>query len=72
MNEKEAELLKPGTRSLLEAIKSFLQLIEMIREAGVNIPKRLFHIDMFSKMTIKKCILDIKLTERPFVGHIKR
>ena len=27
---------------------------------------------MFSKMTIKKCILDIKLTERPFVGHSKR
>ena len=72
MNEKRAESLKPDTKSLFEAIKSFLQLIDMIREAGVNIPRRLFHIDMFSKMTIKKCTLDIKLTARPFVGHSKR
>ena len=72
LNEKRAKALKLGTRSRFEAIKSFLQLTDMIRETGVNIPKRLFHIDMFSKMTIKKCILDIKLTEIPFVGHNKR
>ena len=72
LNDKRAESLKLDTRSLFEAIKSFLQLTDMIREVGVNIPRRLFHIDMFSKMTIKKCILDIKLTERPFVGHNKK
>ena len=47
-------------------------MTDMIREVGVNITRRLFHIDMFGKMTIKKCIIDIKLTERPFVGHSKR
>ena len=44
----------------------------MIGVAGVNIPRRLFHIDRFSKMTIKECILDIKLAKRPVIGHSKR
>ena len=44
----------------------------MIREARINVPRRLFHIDLFSKMTIEEYILDIKLAERPVVGHNKR
>ena len=72
MNEERDERLKPGTRCLFEAIKSFLQHTNMIREARINVPRRLFHIDLFSKMTIEECILDIKLVKRPVVGHIKR
>ena len=57
---------------MFKAIKSFLQQTDMIREARINVPRRLFHIDLFSKMTIEECILDIKLAERPVVGHSKR
>ena len=72
MNEERAEPLKPGMRCLFEAIKSFLQQTNMIREARINVPMRLFHIDLFNKMTIEECILDIKLAKRPVVGHSKR
>ena len=57
---------------MFEAIKSFLQQTNMIREARINVPRTLFHIGLFSKMTIEECILDIKLAERPVVGHSKR
>ena len=70
--KKRAETLKPGTRSLFEAIESFFQLIDMIRVPGINVPKRLFHIDIFSESAIEECILHIKLADRPFVGNNKR
>ena len=44
----------------------------MIREARINVPRRLFHTDLFSNMNIEKCILDIKLAKRPVIGHSKR
>ena len=72
MNKERAESLKPGMRCLFEAIKSFLQQTNMIREARINVPRRLFHTDLFSNMTIEKCILDIKLAKRPVIGHSKR
>ena len=70
--KKIAEMLKPGMRSLFEAIESFLQLADMIRVPGINLPKRLFHIDIFSESAIEECILHIKLAERSFVGNNKR
>ena len=70
--KKRAETLKPDTRILFEAIKSFLQLTDMIRVPGINVPKMLFYIDIFSKSAIEECILHIKLAERPSVGNNKR
>ena len=70
--KKRVETLKPDTRSLFEAIKSFLQLIDMIRVSGINVPIRLFYIDIFSESAIEECILHIKLAERPSVGNSKR
>ena len=64
--------MKPGTRSLFEAIESFLQLTYMIRVPGINVPRRLFHIDIFSESVIEECLLHIKLAERPSVGNSKR
>lgn len=44
----------------------------MIRVLGINVLRRLFHIDIFSESTIEECILHIKLAERPSVGNNKR
>ena len=57
---------------MFEAIKSFLQQTNMIREARINVPRRLFHTDLFSKITIEECILDIKLAKRLVIGHSKK
>ena len=70
--KKRVETLKPGTRSLFEAIESFLQLTYMIPVPGINVPRRLFHIDIFSESAIEEFILHIKLAERPYVGNNKR
>ena len=51
--KKRAEMLKPGTRSLFEAIESFLQLIDMIRVPGINVPKRLFHITFSMRVPLR-------------------
>ena len=70
--KKRVETLKPGTRSLFEAIESFLQLTYMIPVPGINVPRRLFHMDIFNESAIEECILHIKLVERPYVGNNKR
>ena len=70
--KKRAETLKLGTRSLFEAIESFLQLTYMIRVPRINVPRRLFHIDIFSESAIEECILHIKLAKRPSVDNSKR
>ena len=47
-------------------------MTDMMRKARINIPRRLLHINMFSKSTIEEGVLDVKLPKRPFVGHNKR
>lgn len=44
----------------------------MIREAKINIPKRLFYINMFNENAVEKDIFDDKLSKRPFVGKKKK
>jgi hypothetical protein len=56
LKEEGAKALKPSTRGLLKAIKSFLQLTNMIGKARVNIARGLFHINMFSEMPVEERI----------------
>jgi hypothetical protein len=72
LKEEGAKALKPSTRGLLKAIKSFLQLTNMIGKARVNIARGLFHINMFSEMLVEERIFYIKLAKGPFVSHSKR
>lgn len=72
LNEKRAEALEPDTRSLLETIESFHQRRDMIRKVRIIVRRRPFYINIFSVNTIEECILDFKLTKRPFVGHNNR
>lgn len=65
-------MLKPGTISLLEAIESFLQLTDIIRKVKINIFRMLFHINALSESIVEKCILNVKLSKMPFIGHNKR
>lgn len=47
-------------------------MTNMIKKSKINIPRGLLHINMFNEMVIEKGIVDIKLSNRPFVGHYKR
>ena len=47
-------------------------MTDMMRKTRINIPRKLLHINMFSKSTIEEGVLDVKLPKRPFVGHNKR
>ena len=44
----------------------------MSGKTRINIPRKLFHINMFSKGAIEESILDIKLPKRPFICDNKR
>lgn len=47
-------------------------MTNMIEKMQVNMPRWLFHIDIFNESIIEEYILDIKLTNEPFVGHNNR
>ena len=44
----------------------------MSGKTRINIPRRLFHINMFSKGAIEESILDIELPKRPFICYSKK
>ena len=62
-----AELIKPLTRSLLKSIKCLAKETNLIRRTRIS--RRWFHIDCLFQIPIKKCILHIHLTERPFFNR---
>jgi hypothetical protein len=62
INDNRGKVLKPGTRSLLEAVKRAMQPANhTIRD---RVPWRWLHVDL-TQLTIKKGILDIKLENGP-------
>jgi hypothetical protein len=48
---------------LLEAIKSLLEFVNMVRELVILKPFRLLNIDFFFEYSIQKCTLDIHLIQ---------
>ena len=64
-------MLKPSTRSVFQTIK---RVSKMTNHAIRNkIPRRWSHVDLLTKLTIKKCIFYIKLRNGPSTnrGHSK-
>jgi len=54
--------MKPGPRSLFQAIKGFVQLTNISKEIRTGKTGRLDHVHFFVKVTMKKNILHIELT----------
>jgi hypothetical protein len=66
------EALKPGARGLFQAIK---RAPKMANHAIRNrIPGRRLHVNLLTQLTIEKCVLNIKLRQRPVAnrGHSKK
>ena len=59
------EFTKPSPRGLLQPIEGSTQLTHKTILPLSNKPRRLLHVDLFLKVTMKKCIFNIKLMERP-------
>ena len=66
---KTTKKVKPSTWSLFQAIDSLLKATHMSRKMRINKGRSLRHEDFFSKETMKKCILNIKLTIGPMIGN---
>jgi len=56
-------VLKPGPRSLLEAVKRSTQPTN--HASRDRIPRRWLHVDLLMQLSIKKSILNIELGDRP-------
>jgi len=70
LSEQETtKAMKPNARSLFQAIDSFLKMTHMSRKIRINEVRGLTHVNIFSKETMKKDILNIKLTNRPVMGN---
>src|SRR3954468_6705189 len=52
-------------RCLFQSINSLLEVANMIRTSWIDEPWRLCHVNSLNKITMKKGILDIQLTEGP-------
>jgi len=64
--------VKSCTRCLLETINGFFEMKDMIREARIDIAKRLLQIDIFIESDIDEDIFGIKLMNWPLMGDNKR
>ena len=64
--------MKSCTRCLLETINGFFEMKDMIREARIDIAKRLLQIDIFIESDIDEDIFGIKLMNWPLMGDNKR
>jgi hypothetical protein len=65
MEESAGELVEPGTGCLFEAIKSLLEVTNMVRKPTVNKVRGLFHEDLFFKRAMEEGVGDIKLLNNP-------
>lgn len=63
--------MKPGPESLFQAIKGFVQLTNIGREVKMGKTWRLGHVHFFVKVTMKKNILHIELTNNLTIGDDK-
>jgi hypothetical protein len=54
---------EPGTRSLFEAIKGFVQFAHVAKKGKIHKPLGLFHVNLFIEETVKKGIGDVQLLE---------
>jgi hypothetical protein len=63
INDNRGEVLKPGPRSLFEAIKRTTQTAN--HASRDRIPRRWLHVDLLTQFSIKKSILDINLEDGP-------
>ena len=70
MSEQETtKAMKPSTRSLFQAVGNFLKMAHMGRKIKINEARGLTHVNIFSKETMKKDILNIKLMNKPVIGN---
>jgi len=60
--------MEPGSRSLFEAINSFLKLTYMMRRLRMNVPRWLEHVKFLYMSAVKEGILNIQLAYRPSTG----
>ena len=67
--EKRFQMCVPSIGGLLEPIQRLLEFANMLREAGINIARRLLHVDSFIKHAMKKSIGNIQLIDEPIVAH---
>ena len=66
---KELQVMKPGPRSLFEAINGLVKLANMIRETRILELGWLPHIHRIGQVAMKKGIVDIKLVELPVINN---
>lgn len=57
--QEGTKLLEPHTWCLFQTIKSLRQLANMSGKLRISEAMRLFHVDGFSKVPMKKCVFDI-------------
>ena len=57
--DERGKTSKPCTRSLLKAVKGFLEAADVRRCNGVFEPEGLLAVDGLSKMAMKESVLDI-------------
>jgi hypothetical protein len=61
--DHRSKTLKPSTRSLLKVIKGATKVTK--HTLRVRMPRRWVHVNILTQLTIKKCILHIRLRDRP-------
>ncbi|CAL1414849.1 unnamed protein product [Linum trigynum] len=63
--KERTQLVVPRARGLAKPVDSLAQLTHVIRELGIPKSRRLSHANLFMKWTLKECIVDIELMDRP-------
>lgn len=69
MFEKAFEYSEPNPRRLFETIESLMKFTNIIGASRINEALWLFHIDNFTEISMKECIIDVKLTKCPVLGE---
>jgi hypothetical protein len=62
---KGGKSLKPGPRSLFEPVERFEKPTYMSGSLGIDETRWLLAVDNLIKMSMKKCVFDIELMNRP-------
>ena len=65
--EKSGEGGEPSPRGLFQTVESFVKTTHQGRFGRINKARRLFHINLILKLTLKKCITNIQLFDGPMV-----
>lgn len=62
-----SKTLIPRSRGLFQVVEGFVKMTNIGRTRGINEPHQLLTKDGFIKMTVEKCVFDVKLVYGPRV-----